>query len=322
MTARSEKHECFYRRKHLTKNIYECQIHEACSLTDCSYGSNYKLLSCEIEQDPPKICATIITSQREKNTIKRCQRFLKAAGIKEIITSHTTIGPGAGWLIAALKSYMTFQHDYHLIIQDDIFLSNESLTYFKPWLDKDNIISLFAPEALQDNKIGIKESESYSGGPNALILHKNVIEMMLTNRHLLQSINDSTERKIPYGDLHIFNIIKNTPIKILYHTPNLSIHWHKSSTHNPKQNESNVLAREAAGTYHCEMPKSYHIKSPANSLDPKLLISLYHEEGDIRHHFSTGYKRDQYHYDENIYTIDINLGLIDECHTDRIFWNI
>ena len=278
-----------------------------------------------------QIPATIITSPRKNQTINRTTKFLQAAGFTSITIQDDSknekpIGIYGNCLIGALKSYITNQSEGHLITQDDVFHSNDIISRIEPQLERDKVFSLFAPQIINSQTDpGWYETKYYSTGPNSLLIHKDVLEILVTSKQALQHCVDSRAKNISYDDLGIFKQLELSKKPVAFHNPNFSMHWAINSTHNKRQNPAQVLNRYAAGTYitdHSQLGIRTEINSNAQ-ISKDELVSIYHEKGNVIYHFATGIKNEQFHYDPDAYVIIVQEddGPISHKYiTDRTFW--
>lgn len=332
MTAKSEKHDCIYRQEYLEQNTYRCNRQGVCQINEDCDPTHYNIIQNKLTRETDiKIPATIITSPRKNPTINRTTKFLQAAGFTPIAVqddskNETPLGIYGNWLIGALKSYINNQSEWHLITQDDVFHSNDIITRLEPQLEKNTVFSLFAPQAMNSQaEPGWYSTKYYYTGPNSLLIHKTVLEILITSKIALQHCVSSKAMKTSYDDLGIFKQLETADKPVAFHNPNFSMHWAINSTHNKYQNPRQVLNKYAAGTYITDNSK-YNIRTEINAntqITKDELISLYHEKGNAIYHFATGLKNGEFHHDPDAYVIIVKEddGPISHKYiTDRVFW--
>lgn len=333
MTAKSRNFNCIYRQQRIESNTYICNRQTICTLEDCTNGPHkihYQIINDHSKHVITDIPVTIITSYRKNPTINRTLRYLKNAGIKDISirkdTQEHPLGIYGNWLAGAANSYFNHEQEYHIIMQDDVFVSRNFLTHCTPLLSDNVVISLFAPSAITNAmEPGWYNTENYGGGPNMLLMHKNVLELLITSKIALRHCKTYRQTNNKYEDLGIFKQLAQSKIPVYFHNPNFTMHWGLNSTHNPYQYSRMVFNEVAAGDYAASLDGlTYQTQSNAYSLyTPEFLISQYHEIGNFEYRFSTGLEGGNFCHDNQALIIKVKendgpTSVVEK--TDRIFW--
>jgi hypothetical protein len=327
---KSENYNCIYRQTHIENNTYKCNITGTC--TTCQHQTHYTIINDNSQPTTHDIPVTITTSKRRKPTIQRTIRYLKKAGFTRITTiDDTTKGPPIGiyanWLTAAIDSSIRHPQDnWHIITQDDIFISN-NICHHLTNLDNNTVYSLFAPQALLDNtEPGWYATNNYMAGPNILLIPTTILNNLITNKTALTHCIKSRINKSAYDDLGIFTALTEMDIPVAFHNPNFSMHWGINSTHNRHQNSKMIFSDYAAGEYYTDITNHNISTITINSNishSINFLISQYYETGNVELIFATGMKNQQFTHDPHAFKIIIkeNDGPVTPIElTDRVFW--
>lgn len=331
----SQNKDCIYRQQRIDQNTYKCNHKSVCQIQDCinsELHTHYHIIKQNLKtQNNISIAAAILTSKRRTPTVNRTLRFLKAAGITEIDIYNDSdreepLGIYGNWLTGATSTYIKRRKDWYLIIQDDIFISNDTLSRLTD-LDNKRVYSLFAPENMKpQNGKGWHTISRYYNGPNCLLIPAAILERLITSKTALRHCISSKIRKSAYDDLGIFQELTESEIPITYHYPNFSIHWAINSTHNKRQYYKKILSKTAIGTYIADLTDiTYEAKTNSTpKYTPEEIISIYHETGNATYHCTTGELNGQFTYDPEAYYIKVNENQSTKSTrielTDRVFW--
>jgi len=335
-TLSTANKDCIYRQQKIDKDTYVCNHRGFCQIQDCinsELHTHYKIIKQNIAApNNISLAAAVLTSKRRTPTLNRTCRFLKAAGITEIdiyddSEREEPLGIYGNWLVGATSTYIKRRKDWYLIIQDDIFISNDTLSRISD-LDNTKIYSLFAPENMAPkNGPGWYTISRYYNGPNCLLIPAAILEQLITSKTALRHCIARKKQHSAYDDLGIFEELIESEIPISYHYPNFTIHWAINSTHNKKQYHKKVLSKAAIGTYTADLTGITHkptIKSTPK-YTPEEIISIYHEKGNVTYHCSTGEINGEFTYDPKAYYIEVkeegnNTDQAIMSLTDRVFW--
>lgn len=196
----------------------------------------------------------IITAPRVEHTLYRTVQSLKAAGwdkghvfsepnnylttIPEyhIVQRVSKLGIFGNWMLGLYELFIrNIDADAYLMIQDDIIVSPGTKKYLEEslWFNEDpHITCLFCPNAIDnDENFGWRTSNSFSGGPTAIVMSHETVQTIITDILPLRFYAIQKSKKSSFDDLGIFHLMSRKGYKVYYPKPSLCDHIGHISTH-------------------------------------------------------------------------------------------